>query len=456
MQRSFKLSALCLALFPLASVADDNWPSFRGGSQPTIAEEATLPDTWDTKTNVAWKTEIPGDGWSSPVVWGRRVFVTSALSDAKGPAHRKGLYIEDLNGKPPPGQFRWLVMCLDRDTGKILWQREAFKGPANPLHIKNTAASETPVVDGERVYCYFGNVGLICYDHDGKELWTKKWPTYKTAMNWGTAASPALADGRLYVINDNENHSFLACLDGKTGTPLWEVQREERSNWATPFIWKNDKRTEIVTSGTNRVRSYDMDGKLLWELHGMTMPCIPTPFAHQGLLFVASGYVMSSKLRPIYAIRPGASGDITPPAALTAEKPADYLKDPNPGLAWYRRLGGPYHPTPLAVGDLFYVLLDRGFLSCYDARTGEIVYEKERLGPGAFTASPWTYGGKIFCLSEDGDTIVVRAGKEFKIFGKNSLGEMCMATPALAGGSLFLRTQSKLYCLRQEAKRAEK
>lgn len=454
-----RLTAAVVLLLPalaLVARAGDNWPSFRGGPQPTIAEEATLPDTWDKKTNVKWVTEIPGDGWSSPVVWGRRVFVTSALSDAKGPAHRKGLYIEDLNGKPPPGDFRWLVTCLDRDSGKVLWQHEAFKGPATPLHIKNTHASETPVVDGERVYAYFGNVGLVCFDHDGKRQWEKKWPAYKTAMNWGMAASPALADGRLYVINDNETNSFLACLDGRTGEQLWEVRRDERSNWATPFIWRNDQRTEIVTAGTNRVRSYDLDGKLLWEVKGMTMPCIPTPFTHGGLLYVTSGYVMSAKLRPIYVIRPGARGDISPPATTADGKPVDYVKDPNPSLAWYRRLGGPYHPTPLALGDYLYVLLDRGTLSCYDARTGEVVYDRERLGPGAFTASPWTYGGKIFCLSEDGDTIVVRAGKEFKVLGKNSLDEMSMATPALAAGSLFLRTQSKLYCLRQEGGRGAK
>jgi outer membrane protein assembly factor BamB len=197
-----------------------------------------------------------------------------------------------------------------------------------------------------------------------------------------------------------------------------------------------------------------MNGKQLWELKGMTAPCIPTPFAHGGLLYVTSGYVMNAKLKPIYAIRPGAEGDISPPAG--ADKPADFLTDPNPGLAWYRRLGGPYHPTPLAVGDQLYVLLDRGFLSCYDAKTGQVNYEQKRLGPVKFTASPWAYNGKIFCLSEDGDTIVVQAGKEFKIVGKNSLDEMSMASPALAAGSLFLRTQSKLYCLRQDNARGQK
>jgi outer membrane protein assembly factor BamB len=453
MYRRFLLAAYAFAASAIAANAGDNWPSFRGGPQPTAAEEASLPDAWDTKKNVLWVADVPGEGWSSPVVWGHKVFVTSAVTDAKGRTHQKGLYVNDLRGTPPPGQFRWLVTCFDRDTGKQLWQREAFKDVASPVHIKNTVASETPVVDGQHVYAYFGNVGLVCYDHDGKELWRKKWPVYETAMKWGMAASPIASDGRLYVINDNETNSFLACLDGRNGEQLWEVKRAEKSNWATPFIWRNEKRTEIVTSGQGRVRSYDTNGKLLWELHGMTMPCIPTPFAHGGLLFIASGYVMNSKLRPIYVIRPGAEGDISPPATKEGEKPADYLKDANPWLVWYRRLGGPYHPTPIAVGDYLYVLLDRGFLSCYDAKTGEVIYEKQRLGPTAFTASPWSYNGKIFCLSEDGDTIVVQAGKEFKIVGKNSLEDMSMATPAMAAGSLFLRTATKLYCLRSASAR---
>lgn len=455
--RSPYLPAVVLsAALASAALAGDNWPAFRAGLQPTVAEESTLPETWDQKKNVKWVTEIKGDGWSSPVVWGRRVFVTSALSNAKIPEHRKGLYIQDVNGSAPPGQFRWVVTCLDRETGKILWEHEPFKGAPQPLHIKNTHASETPVVDGERVYAYFGNVGLVCYNHEGKELWRKTWPAYKTAMNWGTAASPTLADWRLYVVNDNETNSFLTCLEPSTGRQLWEVHRDEKSSWSTPYVWHNDKRTEIVTAATGKIRSYDTDGNLLWELKGMTMPCVPTPFAGGGLLYVTSGYVMSSKLRPIYAIRPGARGDITPPATTPDGKTVDYVKDPNPGMAWYRRLGGPYHPTPILYEDLLYVLLDRGTLSCYDPRTGEVIYDKERLGPGAFTASPWAYSGKIFCLSEDGDTIVVQAGKKFKILGKNSLGEMSMATPALAAGSMFLRTQSKLYCLRQDGARSEK
>jgi outer membrane protein assembly factor BamB len=263
-------------------------------------------------------------------------------------------------------------------------------------------------------------------------------------MGWGTAASPVLHDEKLFIIHDNEEKSFLLALDKRTGKQLWRVERDEGSNWVTPFVWKNQLRTELVTAGTGRVRSYDLDGKLLWDLKGMSMVAIPTPFAAHGLLYIASGYIADPFQRPIYAIRPGAAGDIS-----LAED-----KTENKFVAWCQRFAGPYHPTPLVYGDYLYVLHDRGFLACYEAKTGKEVYGKRRLsgGASAFTASPWAYDGKLFCLSEDGETFVIQAGKEFKLLGRNKLGEMSLATPALAGGSLFIRTQGKLWCLRKMSK----
>jgi outer membrane protein assembly factor BamB len=425
-----------LVLFTSLARAEDNWPAFRGGSHAGVAEARTLPDSWDKEKNVVWSVAIPGQGWSSPVVWGERVFVTSVQSDKELPESKKGLYINDLQGKVMPGTHRWLVHCVDFQTGKVLWTREAHKGTPTTRHIKNSYASETPVTDGERVYAYFGNVGLFCYDFDGKLQWSQKVGSYKTRMGWGTAASPALEGDKLFVVHDNEEQSFLVALDKKSGKQLWRVERDEKSNWATPFVWKNPLRTEIVTAGTNKVRSYDLDGKLLWELAGMSVISIPTPFARDGLLYVTSGYVMDPRLKPVYAIRPGATGDVS-----LGEDTS------NKWVAWCQRQAGPYHPTPLVYGDYLYVLYDRGFLSCFEAKTGTPVYERQKLdkAANAFTASPWAYDGKIFCLSEDGDTFVVQAGKEFKVLGKNSLDEMCLATPALAHGSLVVRTASKLY-----------
>jgi outer membrane protein assembly factor BamB len=422
--------------------ADDHWPAFRGGARGGVAEGKTLPATWDERTNVLWKAEIPGAGWSSPIVWGDRVFITAAVSDDKQREPRKGLYITDLQGQPPAGEHRWNIYCLDARSGKELWKRTAFTGKmSSPIHLKNSLASETPVTDGERVYAYFGNVGIACFDVEGKLLWSQKTPVHRTRMGWGTGASPALHGEKLFLIHDNDEKSFLLALDKRTGKQLWRVDRNEGSNWATPFVWKNNLRTELVTAGTRRVRSYDLDGKLLWELKGMSMISIPTPFAAGDLLYIASGYVGDFFQRPVFAIRPGASGDIS----LSSEETK------NKYIAWYQRYAGPYHPTPLVYGDYLYVLYDRGFLACYDAKTGKEVYGKKRLGGGAsaFTASPWAYDGKIFCLGEDGETVLVQAGKEFKVLGRNKLGEMSMASPALAGGSLFLRTQTKVWCLRK-------
>jgi outer membrane protein assembly factor BamB len=433
--RRLSLFALVLAAFPVLA-AEPSWPAFRGGPLAGVGDKP-LPATWAADKNVVWKTDIPGRGWSSPVIWGDKVFVTSVVSDEKLPEPRKGLYITDLAGKVPPGEHRWLVHCLDWKSGKVLWSREAFKAkPESTLHIKNSFASETPVTDGERVYVLFGNVGVVCYDFDGKELWKEKVPAYKTRMGWGTAASPAVHGDRLYVVNDNEEKSYLAALDKKTGKEQWRVERDEKSNWATPFVWKNETRTEIVTAGTKRVRSYDLDGKLLWELSGMSMIAIPTPFAADGLLYITSGYVADPLMKPVYAIKPGAKGDIS---LKKDEKSNDWI-------VWCQRQAGPYHPTPVVYDGLMYVLYDRGQLSCYDAKTGKAVYEKERMpGATAFTASPWAADRKVYCLSEDGETFVIKAGREFKVLGQNTLDEMTLATPALSRGSAVIRTQGKVY-----------
>ena len=220
-----------------------------------------------------------------------------------------------MGGERPPAkdEHRWVVYCVDFKTGKIRWDREVYRGilaSAQSKHLKNSYASETPVTDGERVYAYFGNVGLFCFDMKGKALWSKKFGVFKTRYGWGTAASPVLYRDRIYIVNDNDEQSFILALDKKTGEQIWRTERKEATNWATPYIWENEVRTEIVTSGTNRVRSYDLDGKLLWEFSGMSSIAIPTPFSKFGLLYIASGYV-GDQLRPVYAIRAGATGDIS-------------------------------------------------------------------------------------------------------------------------------------------------
>jgi outer membrane protein assembly factor BamB len=246
-------------------------------------------------------------------------------------------------------------------------------------------------------------------------------------------------DGRVYVVNDNEDRSFIEALDARKGDTIWHVDRDEKSNWATPCIWKNEKRVEVVTAGTRKVRSYDLDGKLLWEAGGMSSITIPTPFVKDGFLIVGSGFVMDSK-QPIYAVRPGASGDITPSEGSRGEF-----------IAWHDGKAAPYNPSMLAYGDHLYVLFDRGLISCHDLKTGKLLQSRKRIeqGAGEFTASPWAYEGKIFCLNEDGDTFVYKAGPELELLRKNSLGEMSCASPAVSDGTLYIRTLGKLHAIRK-------
>ena len=315
-------------------------------------------------------------------------------------------------------------------------------------HLKNSFASETPVTDGRRVYVYLGSIGLLtALNMSGETVWETDVGTFNTLLEMGTAASPALHGDRLYIVNDNTTHSFIAAFDTNTGEEIWRVDRnEEGQNWATPFIWKNEIRTEIVTAATQGVRSYDLDGHLLWEIHGMSGLTIPTPFAKHGLVYISSGYP-GGGLRPVYVVRPGASGDLTiynERAGLTTGFPGELSSSED--IAWSYPLLGTYNTSALVYGDTYYTLLDRGFLVAHDARTGEEIYGRKRLEIGnGFTASPWAYNDRVFLLSEDGDTFVVRAGPEFEILRKNSLDEMTLATPAVVRGSLILRTQSKLY-----------
>ncbi len=435
---------LYLAILTIAAAgygANNNWPQFRGpGSTGVIEDDPRLPDTWSQTENVAWKTEVPGMGWSSPVVWGDRIFLTSVSAAGAIEAPKKGLYFGGER-KVTPVEHRWIVYALDLKTGKVVWQNEVFKAvPAFTRHLKNSYASETPVTDGEHVYVYFGQVGLFCFDMKGKPVWNKKFDQVNTRYGWGTAASPVLHQGRLYLINDNDDKSYFMALDKKTGNVLWKVDRDEKTNWATPYVWENAKRTEIITPGTDKTRSYDLDGKLLWEFKGMSSIVIPTPFSKFGMLYLASGYV-GDQNRPVYVVKPGASGDITMPKGQTSSE----------FVAWYLPQGGPYNPSPIIYGDIYYTLYDRGFLTAHDAKTGKEIYGKQRIdqATNAFTASPWAYNGKLFALSEDGDTYVMQPGTEFKVLRKNSLDEMSMATPAIANGNLIIRTASKVYCIRK-------
>ncbi|MSU51336.1 MAG: serine/threonine protein kinase [Opitutus sp.] len=445
MKRIFSLFALAGVFCGEAFATDAHWAQFRGPGARGIAEGSKLPEHWSATENVAWKTDLPGRGWSSPIVWGNKIFLTAVVNLGESEAPKKGLYFGGERKEPPKSEHQWKVFCLDLATGKNLWEKTVRHGPpATSIHLKNSFASETPVTDGERVYVVFGNVGIFAFDLDGNEVWSRKLEPQPTRYGWGTAASPVLHGDRLYFVYDNDRQSELLALDKRTGRELWRVARDEKSNWATPFVWESGRRTEIITPGTGRVSSHDLDGNLLWSLRGMSTITIATPYTDGGLLYVSSGYV-GDKSRPLYAIRPGASGDISLPPGETGSA----------FIAWSHPTAAPYNPSTVVYDGRLYVLHDRGLMSCYDAKTGEMRYDRERLLNGfAFTASPWIANGKIFCLNEDGVCYVVRAGDQFELLHTNKLlaDDMCMATPAPVGDRLLIRTAARMYCLQTDAK----
>lgn len=430
---------------PLTVGAQENWPQFRGEGSRGIGESARLPMTWDRETNVAWRTPVDGRGWSSPVVWGDHVFLTTATSEGPVEPAKKGLYFGGDRPEPPPYRHHWRVLCLDWETGNVRWTREVAAAlPATPVHVKNTYASETPATDGEHVYALFGSLGLFCLDFSGEIVWSQPLTARKMAHGWGTAASPVLHGDHVFIVSDSEEASFVAAFDKRTGREAWRVARDEPSNWSTPLVWSHPQRTELVTTGQGKVRSYSLAGELLWELPGLSVITIPTPLAADGLLYVGAGYVADNRdpNKPVYAIRPGGSGNLIP-----ADPQA-----PTPFIAWMEANAAPYNPSPLVYQGRFYVLWDFGFLSCRDAATGREIYDKQRIKPdgtAAFTASPWAAKGHVFCLSEDGDTYVFAAGDECRRVRVNSLGEMCMATPALARDSVIIRTLEAVYRIRE-------
>ena len=436
----------CAALGFVVPPEDDSWPGFRGDEGGVAADNPSLPDAWGPSQNIIWKIDVPGRAWSSPIVWGDHIFVTTAINtldaDTLLPV---SAYVARSNGgtmsfrdiATPSAPHRWLLYDIDFKTGRIRWEREVSRAtPVQPRHLKNSYASETPATDDERVYAYFGNIGLFAFDMSGTPLWSKPTAAFRMQDGLGSASSPVLDGNRVVIVNDNEERSFIAAYDKRTGAEIWRVDRKEGSNWTTPLVWKNGQRTEIVTAGAGGVRSYNVDGRLLWQFTGMSRFAIPSPISANGLLYVTSGYPGDS-LRPAYAIRPGATGDISLKPNETGN---DYIVWSHPTL-------GPYHPSPLVYRGCYYTLHDRGFLTCNDPKTGKEIYPRQRISMDAtgFTASPWAFNGKVFALSEDGDTYVIQAGPEFKLLGKNSLNEMALATPAVANDSLIIRTASKLY-----------
>jgi hypothetical protein len=426
-----------------------DWPSFRGPGGSGVADGQHPPLTWDVKagTNVRWKTPIPGLGHSCPIVWGDRVFVTTAISGDPDPKVRTGNY-GDVDSVNDTSKHSWQVLCLDRDTGKILWTRTAFEGvPKIKRHLKGSQANCTPATDGKRVVACFGPEGMYCYDFAGKLLWKRDLSSIDSSFamdqqyEWGFGSSPVIHDGLVILQCDLSKDSFIAAYRLEDGSRAWSTPRDEIPSWSSPVVWRNGRRTEVVTNASQYARAYDpATGKELWRLAKKSEATIPMPVVGRDLVYITSG---NRPIQPIFAVRPGASGDISLPAD----------EERNAHIAWSRLRGGPYMPTPIVYGKYLYVGSNAGLLTCYEADTGKEVYKK-RLGGVSYTASPVAADGRLYFTSEQGSVRVVKAGPEFELLAVNEVGDVCMATPAISGGTLYLRSQHFLYALgRKEAEK---
>ncbi len=433
-------------LIACASVSGQHWPSFRGPNASGVSDGHPTPVKWNAPSgeSVLWKTPIPGVAVSSPVVWGDRVFVSTAVSSDPHATIRTGLY-GDVEPSSDLSRHSWRLVALDKRTGKVLWERVAHEGvPRTKRHPKSSQASPTPVTDGRHVVVSFGSEGLYTYDVDGKLLWKRDLGVlnagwfYDPDYEWGVGSSPIIWKRSVIVQCDIQKNSFIAAFDVATGQPLWRTPREEIPSWSTPAIYEGNGRAELVTQATNFTRGYDPStGQELWRLAGNSEITIPTPIIGANLIIVTNGY---RGVQPIYAIKPGAKGDIT----LKGEQTQSEF------IAWSTKRGGPYIPTPLIYRDQLYVCSNNGVLSAYDARTGQRLYQ-ERLGGtgGSFSASPVAADGKIYLASEDGDVFVIKAGPTYELLATNSMGEALMATPAISEGLIIIRGLKDVFAIGQ-------
>lgn len=410
-----------------------NWSQFRGPQSNQLPEDAKYPIEWADDKNVQWKVEIPGKGWASPIVWGDKVFIATSVSDEETD---KG-----EGGASSALVYRFELYCLEKSTGKQLWKRVAFKGtPLIPKHSGNTYASETPVTDGERVYVYFGMIGVYCYDLAGNPVWKKDLGAYPMDGNWGTGSSPVLHGDHLYLQIDSEEEAFLVALDTKTGDQRWRISREEeKSNWSSPVIWKNTLRTELITGG-KKVRAYDPHtGALLWELGMGGGRSCPSPVADEHHIYVGNE-ARGDGGGFLFAVKAGAEGDITPKEGESTSA----------GVVWMQPKSGLSMASPLLYqGEIYVFGRKRPIVNCYDALTGEPNYSKRIEGATKFWTSPWAYDDKVFGLDETGTTYVLSAGSEFEVLAQNSIDDVFWASVAASDGALILRGVNYVYCIRQ-------
>ncbi len=438
------LMAFTLCLTKESFTQNVNWPSFRGSNASGVTEGYSLPLTWniDTSENVCWKTPIPGLGLSSPIVWKDRIFVSTAISERKNLELKTGLY-GNIESVKDDTVHRWIVYCLNKQTGAIIWERTAHTGvPAVKRHAKSTHANSTLATDGNHVVAFFGSEGLYCFDLDGKLLWSKDFGLLDSGFfmapdaQWEFGSSPIIYENMVIVQCDVQKGSFLAAFNVHDGGEIWRTSRDDVPTWSTPSIYAAGDKAQVVVNGYRQIGGYDAKtGKELWWMRGGGDIPVPTPVIFNDIAFITNAH---GSIAPIYAIKLSASGDIS----LQGEQTS------NDNVLWSWNRDGSYMATPLVYGEYLYNCRWNGVLTCYEARTGNRLYQ-ERLGGGtsAFTASPVAADGKIYVISEDGDVYIVKAGSNYQMLKKNSLGEVSMATPAISEGKLLFRTKSHLIAI---------
>jgi len=462
----FTVTAMCA----LAADSPDGWPRWRGPGENGVAR-GDAPLKWSDSDHISWKVDVPGRGNSSPVLWGDRIFLTTAVPtgkpaaestaaaaatppDAPPPAGPGGPPQGGPGGRPPGGpggggrrggggfngaamrpqaEQKFLVLAFDRKTGKRLWEQVArVATPHQGFHSQyGSFASPSMLVDSKHAIAFFGSRGLYCYTHDGQKVWEKDFGIQmRIPMAFGEGVSPALDGERLIVLFDQEDESFLTALDKSSGRELWRTPRPSGTGWSSPLIATVNGRRQIIVAATKFSGGYDLEtGKLLWKITGLGRNVIPMPVAADGIVYLMSGYQSPN----LMAVKLGGEGDL----------PAD-------AILWQNQRGNSYTPSPVLADGKLYVLADNGMLSCFDARTGKAFYQQQRLPkPYSFKASPVAAGGKLYLATEDGDVVVVKMGEQFEVLATNSLADQrFIATPAVADGAIYLRGQNTLFCVR--------
>jgi len=420
----FPLLGLGLFLLGSATAAESSWPSWRGNSSAGLAPGAQPPMRWSAEQNIKWKTAIPGAGFSTPIIWQDRIFLLTAIEQSGSSGARRAT-------PTPTTTHDFVVMALDRASGRILWQKTArSEVPHEGHHPTHGFASASPVTDGQHLYVSFGSRGLYCYDLDGHLKWERQLGRYRSRGGFGEAITPALAGDRLIVNWDHEDQSFIVALDKTTGAELWRRERDERSSWSTPVIVEVDGRSQVIVAATNRTRSYDIQtGEIIWEAGGLTPNVIPMPVVGHGMVFVMSGFQGNA----IQAIKLSSRGDVSD----------------TENIVWRHRRSAPYVPSPVLSGNLLYVPKSNdAYLSCIDALTGRVHYQDQPLpGVRGIYASPLVANGHLYIVGREGTVLVLKDSPTFEVVATNRLPDRFDASPVMLGRELFLRGHEFLYCI---------